>query len=97
MRYGHFDDAKRDYVITNPKTPVKWVNDIGTLAFGGIVDHTGGSILCKQDPGQNRITQYIPQLPSSDFKGETLYVRVREGRLSDRHAPSVLTSPGVSC
>jgi len=79
MKYGYFDDENREYVITNPKTPVKWTNYVGTLAFGGIVDHTGGSLICKGDPALNRITKYIPQLPSSDFKGETLYVRIKEG------------------
>lgn len=78
MKYGHFDDANREYVITNPKTPVKWTNYVGTLAFGGLVDHTGGSLICKGDPALNRITKYIPQLPSSDFKGETLYLRIKE-------------------
>ncbi|AGX87833.1 cellobiose phosphorylase [Candidatus Symbiobacter mobilis CR] len=76
MRYGTFDDEHREYVITNPKTPVKWINYIGTLEFGGIVDHTGGGIVCKGDPALNRITKYIPQNPASDFKGETLYLRL---------------------
>ena len=75
--YGHFDDLKREYIITNPKTPVKWINYIGTLAFGGFVDHTGGALICKGDPALNRITKYISQLPASDFKGETLYIRVK--------------------
>jgi len=79
MNYGYFDDKKREYVITNPKTPVKWINYVGTLDFGGIVDHTGGSIICKGDPALNRIVKYIPQLPSSDFKGETLYIRIKDG------------------
>ncbi|HPS43166.1 MAG TPA: glycosyl transferase [Treponemataceae bacterium] len=78
MQYGHFDDAEREYVITNPKTPVKWINYVGTLAFGGFIDHTGGTQLCKGDPALNRITKYIPQLPAGDFKGETAYVRVRK-------------------
>jgi cellobiose phosphorylase len=30
MNYGHFDDRKREYVITNPRTPTKWINYIGT-------------------------------------------------------------------
>jgi cellobiose phosphorylase len=77
MSYGYFDDAQREYVITNPKTPVKWVNYVGTLDFGGIVDHTGGALICRRDPSLNRITKYIPQLPSSDFKGETLYLRIK--------------------
>jgi cellobiose phosphorylase len=78
MKYGYFDDEKREYVITNPKTPVKWTNYVGTLAFGGIVDHTGGSLICKGDPALNRITKYMPQLPSSEFKGEGLYIRIKE-------------------
>jgi cellobiose phosphorylase len=78
MNYGHFDDARREYVITDPRTPVKWINYIGTLAFGGFVDHTGGSLLCRQDPTFNRITKYIPQLPDSDFKGTSLYLRIRQ-------------------
>jgi cellobiose phosphorylase len=79
MKYGYFDDENREYVITNPKTPVKWINYVGTLAFGGIVDHTGGSLICRGDPALNRITKYIPQLPASDFNGETLYFRFRQG------------------
>jgi cellobiose phosphorylase len=78
MTYGYFDDEKREYVITNPKTPVKWINYIGTLGFGGFVDHTGGALLCKGDPSDNRITKYIQQMPASDFKGTTLYLRKKE-------------------
>ena len=77
MKFGHFDDQKREYVITDPRTPVKWINYIGTLAFGGFVDHTGGALICKGDPALNRITKYISQMPASDFKGETLYLRRR--------------------
>ncbi|MES1176509.1 MAG: hypothetical protein ABUL62_19455 [Myxococcales bacterium] len=81
MKYGYFDDQNREYVITNPRTPVKWINYVGTLGFGGFVDHTGGLLLCKGDPALNRITKYIPQLPGSQFKGQTLYLRLhsREG------------------
>ena len=79
MRYGYFDDRNREYVITNPKTPVKWINYVGSLAFGGIVDHTGGALICKGDPALNRITKYIPQQPASEFKGTTLYLRFKHG------------------
>ena len=75
MNYGYFDHEKKEYVITNLFTPTKWINYIGTLNFGGFVDHTGGALVCKDDPALNRITKYIPQLPASDFKGEGLYLR----------------------
>jgi cellobiose phosphorylase len=76
MNYGYFDDKKREYVITNPRTPTKWINYIGTLQFGGFVDHTGGALICAQDPALNRITKYITQFPASAFNGETLYLRI---------------------
>ncbi len=78
MKYGYFDNKNREYVITNPQLPVKWINYIGDLDFGGFVDHTGGSLICKGDPATNRIVKYIPQMPDSDFKGETLYIRFNE-------------------
>ena len=78
MKYGYFNDSTREYIITDPKTPVKWINYIGTLAFGGFVDNTGGALICKGDPSLNRITKYIQQMPAGEFKGETLYVRIKE-------------------
>ena len=84
--YGYFDDANREYVITDPRTPVKWINYAGTLDFGGFVDHTGGALICARDPALNRITRYIAQLPNSEFKGSTLYLRrVRESATGFSH------------
>ena len=96
MRYGYFDDEHREYVITNPKTPVKWINYIGGLSFGGFVDQTGGALICKGDPSLNRITKYIPQLPASDFKGETLYLRFqRQTGRATRSSPRSLSRPST--
>jgi cellobiose phosphorylase len=75
MKYGFFDIENKEYIITTPKTPVKWINYIGDLNFGGFVDQTGGALICKGDPALNRIIKYIPQLPASDFNGTTLYIR----------------------
>jgi cellobiose phosphorylase len=79
MKYGYFDDDNQEYIITDPKTPVRWINYIGTIAFGGFVDHTGGCLICKGDPALNRITKYMPQLPASSFNGSTLYLRTKQG------------------
>jgi cellobiose phosphorylase len=78
MRFGYFNNQDKEYIITNPKTPVKWINYIGGLSFGGFIDQTGGSLICKNDPAMNRIVKYIPQLPQSSFNGETLYIRIKE-------------------
>jgi len=78
MKYGYFNDATREYIITNPKTPTKWINYVGNLKFGGFVDQTGGSLICKGDPALNRIVKYLPQLPNYEFNGETAYIRVKK-------------------
>src|SRR3974377_1164258 len=87
INYGHFDDKKREYVITTPRTPTKWINYIGTLAFGGFVDHTGGALICAQDPALNRLTKYVTQFPASAFNGETLYLRFRTGHTYHAFSP----------
>lgn len=87
MNFGYFDDEHREYVITDPHTPVKWINYIGTLAFGGFVDHTGGALICARDPALNRMTKYISQMPDADFKGETLYLRVRSDGTQRVYSP----------
>ena len=33
MRFGHFDDARREYVIDTPRTPLPWINYLGSEAF----------------------------------------------------------------
>ncbi|MDR0518259.1 MAG: hypothetical protein LBH25_14600 [Fibromonadaceae bacterium] len=76
--YGYFDDVNKEYVLCKPNTPIKWCNYVGTLDFGGIVDTTGGTVLCKGDPALNRITKYISQMPAGDFKGSTIYIRIKE-------------------
>ena len=33
MKYGYFDDKRKEYVITTPKTPLPWINYLGTEDF----------------------------------------------------------------
>ncbi len=42
MRFGHFDDAKREYVIETPRTPLPWINYLGSEDFFALVSNTAG-------------------------------------------------------
>ncbi len=100
--YGYFDDELWEYVITNPKTPVKWINYIGSLAFGGFVDQTGGMLICKQDPALNRITKYLTQDPPSEFRGSTIYIRVPDDTggydiFSPFYVPTLISPDRYEC
>ena len=42
MRYGYFDNEKREYVITRPDTPAPWVNYLGSPEYGAIISNNAG-------------------------------------------------------
>jgi cellobiose phosphorylase len=42
MRYGYFDDQRREYVITRPDTPLPWINYLGNEAYFGLISNTAG-------------------------------------------------------
>ena len=44
MRFGHFDDARREYVIDTPRTPLPWINYLGSEDFFSLVSNTGGGL-----------------------------------------------------
>lgn len=51
MKYGRFDDARREYVIEQPATPTPWVNYLGTEDYFGIISNTAGDIPSIATPG----------------------------------------------
>ena len=37
MKYGHFDDKAREYVIDTPRTPYPWINYLGCEQFLSLI------------------------------------------------------------
>ena len=58
QRYGHFDDAHREYVITDPKTPWPWINYLGNEDFFSLISNTAGGYSFYKDAKFRRITRY---------------------------------------
>ncbi len=58
MKYGHFDDINKEYVITNPKTPYPWINYLGTENFFSMVSNTAGGYCFYKDARLRRILRY---------------------------------------
>ena len=42
MKYGYFDDINREYVITDPATPLPWINYLGCRDFFSLISNTCG-------------------------------------------------------
>ena len=65
MRFGHFDDERREYVITQPDTPLPWINYLGCEEFFGIISNTGGGYSFYRDP---RLRRRAPPLGCSESR-----------------------------
>jgi len=74
MRFGHFDDARREYVITTPKTPYPWINYLGSEQFFGLVSHQGGGYCFYRDAKMRRLTRYRYNNVPTDSGGRYFYI-----------------------
>ena len=72
--YGHFDDAHREYVITNPATPFPWINYLGNEDFFGLISNTAGGYNFYKDAKFRRITRYRYNSVPMDSVGRYFYV-----------------------
>lgn len=75
MRYGYFDDRRREYVITRPDTPLPWINYLGCEAYFGIISNTAGGYSFYRDARLRRLTRYRYNNAPFDFGGRYIYVR----------------------
>ena len=75
MKFGHFDDANREYVITNPRTPWPWINYLGTEDFFSLVSNTAGGYSFYKDAKFRRITRYRYNGVPMDAGGMYFYIK----------------------
>ncbi|MGC9357907.1 MAG: GH36-type glycosyl hydrolase domain-containing protein, partial [Anaerolineae bacterium] len=75
MRYGYFDDQNREYVITQPDTPLPWINYLGNRDYFGLISNTAGGYSFYRDARLRRITRYRYNNIPLDTGGRYLYVR----------------------
>jgi cellobiose phosphorylase len=74
MRFGHFDDSHKEYVITTPKTPYPWINYLGNESFFGLVSHQGGGYCFYRDARLRRLTRYRYNNVPTDSGGRYFYL-----------------------
>jgi cellobiose phosphorylase len=75
VRFGHFDDERREYVIDRPDTPLPWINYLGTEAYFGIISNTAGGYSFYRDARLRRLTRYRYNNAPFDLGGRYLYLR----------------------
>ncbi len=75
MRYGFFDDTRREYVITRPDTPLPWINYLGSEEYFGIISNTAGGYSFYKDARLRRLTRYRYNNAPLDSSGRYIYLR----------------------
>ena len=78
MRFGHFDDETREYVITRPDTPLPWINYLGCEEYFAIISNTAGGYSFHRDARLRRLTRYRYNNIPLDSNGRYLYLRDRD-------------------
>ena len=74
MKFGYFDDANKEYVITSPRTPYPWINYLGTQGFFSLISNTAGGYSFYKDARLRRITRYRYNNVPVDMGGRYFYI-----------------------
>src|SRR5574344_939941 len=75
MKYGFFDDDKREYVITVPQTPYPWINYLGSEKFFSLISNTAGGYAFYTDARLRRLTRYRYNNVPLDSNGRYFYIK----------------------
>jgi cellobiose phosphorylase len=75
LQYGHFDDDRREYVISRPDTPLPWINYLGMEEYFGIISNTAGGYSFFRDARLRRVSRYRYNNAPFDLGGRYVYLR----------------------
>ena len=75
MKYGVFNDTAREYVIATPKTPLPWINYLGSRDFFRLISNTAGGYCFYKDAKLLRLTRYRYNENPLDSNGHYFYIR----------------------
>lgn len=74
MKYGYFDDNRKEYVITKPQTPYPWINYLGCEAYFSLISNTSGGYSFYKDASKRRLTRYRYNNVPTDAGGRYYYL-----------------------
>ena len=78
MKFGYFDDANKEYVITTPKTPLPWINYLGCKDFFSLISNTCGGYTFYKDAKLLRMTRYRYNDSPMDTNGKYFYIKDKD-------------------
>ena len=97
MKFGYFDDINSEYVITTPKTPLPWINYLGSNGFFSLISNTCGGYSFYKDAKLRRITRFRYNNVPRDFGGKYIYIKDGETIWNPGYMPTKTELDSYEC
>ena len=97
MKFGYFDDTNKEYVITSPKTPLPWINYLGSENFFSLISNTCGGYSFYKDAKLLRLTRYRYNNVPLDSNGHYYYIKDGDTIWNPGWMPSKTELDAYSC
>ena len=75
MRYGYFDNERREYVVDRVDVPVSWTNYLGVKDLCTVISHNAGGYSFYRHAEHGRVTRFRPNGVPLDRPGHYVYLR----------------------
>lgn len=80
MQYGHFDDKRKEYVVTNPDTPRSWSNYLGSTDYGAIITNNAGGYSFYKSAAQGKFMRFRANTVPMDQPGRYIYIHDKDSK-----------------
>ncbi|MEN6310195.1 MAG: glycosyl transferase family 36 [Acidobacteriota bacterium] len=75
MKYGHFSDDGREFIITDVRTPSPWINYLHNGRYFATISANGGGVSYDRSPLHGRLTRYRINDVPPDRPGKYIYIK----------------------
>jgi len=97
MKFGNFDDKNKEYVITTPRTPLPWINYLGSEEFFSLISNTGGGYSFYRDAKLRRINRFRYNNVPEDGGGRMYYIKDGNTVWSPTYMPAKTELDSYKC
>jgi len=75
MKFGYFDNSRKEYVIITAQTPYPWINYLGNRDFFSLITNTAGGYCFFKDACSGKILQYRYNGVPIDNSGRYFFIK----------------------
>jgi cellobiose phosphorylase len=78
-KHGFFTTDGKEYVITNPKTPMPWINIVSNKDYGFVISQAGGGYSWWKNSVMCRLTRWVQDLVKDDW-GKFIFIKDNDSK-----------------